>query len=177
MKNRLAIQFPLFVVLILISSSCESSPESYPASKETLGYQYGYFEDPIANSIMLEATLKPHIPFLQDKVFVVYGNVHFGYAYTGQEMIWYIRQINAKTSFSDAQFVGLVGDFQGWNFDSAFPFEPTPQGQYGVRIIEGDDLKQFMSRETALFKLNVDGEWTEPGSYGGPGNWELTKDD
>jgi hypothetical protein len=75
----------------------------------------------------------------------------------------------AKVTFTytpdyDAGFVGLVGDFQGWNLDGATPMTQNDDGSWSVTLelpLDGE-LK---------YKFNVDGEWTEDP------NAALTSDD
>jgi hypothetical protein len=65
----------------------------------------------------------------------------------------------AKVTFTytpdyDAAFVGLVGDFQGWNLDGAVPMTKNDDGSWSVTLDATAD-------QTILYKFNVDGEWTE----------------
>jgi hypothetical protein len=66
---------------------------------------------------------------------------------------------DVKVTFSytpdyDAGFVGLVGDFQGWNLDGAVPMTKNEDGSWSVTL----DAKPG---DNFLYKFNVDGEWTE----------------
>jgi len=54
----------------------------------------------------------------------------------------------------DAAFVGLVGDFQGWNLDGARPGTKNDDGSWSITLelpLDGE----------VSYKFNVDGEWTE----------------
>jgi len=54
----------------------------------------------------------------------------------------------------DAAFVGLVGDFQGWNLDAALPMAKNEDGSWSVTMELG-------ANEEVKYKFSVDGEWAE----------------
>lgn len=78
---------------------------------------------------------------------------------------------------ADATFVGLVGDFQGWNLGGAVPMTKDANGVWTITL-DATPTSEFK------YKFNVDDEWTEDpeapagadDGFGGTNGWVIVSE-